>query len=353
MVLSGSLHEFILADVFQLLAQQKATGKLVVAGEKNTGFVIMLEGELVAAQEGDESLETRLVNCLTTIKGLAKKDVGKLLSGTGNKLSAFASATVQKKHLTGGEVAGLARTTVEDITCDLFAWTRGTYRFESLDKISDYLVNGVRISSDSVIMEAMRRIDEMKRQQFRIPMNTVYVRIQEDAPADFDRDLSEILVSPDDYLLSFINGMLPLASLTELTCLGEYIVIETVARLAAEHRIAPLSARVSRSIQAAMNRDPRFSFAHMLGLAGSVAACILIMLAALFYRIALNYRFPASDFSTLNTQTDQSTVQSKRETAQLLYWAQIGRPPQSDADLFESKILYIRDLYQPATHLRP
>ena len=77
MVLSGTLREFILADVFQLLAQQKITGKLLLNNGRSEAYVIFENGLVVAAEKDDEKFVSKLFNYLVDILQLPKyQDAG-------------------------------------------------------------------------------------------------------------------------------------------------------------------------------------------------------------------------------------------------------------------------------------
>ena len=64
MVLSGTLQEFILADIFQILAQQKATGRLILSDGPRRGLAVLQCGIIVSAEEDGETFRNKLVNYL-------------------------------------------------------------------------------------------------------------------------------------------------------------------------------------------------------------------------------------------------------------------------------------------------
>ena len=344
MVLSGSLHEFILADVFQLLSQQKATGKLVVTSDKRCGHVILKEGIIAGAREDSDSLEARLTNCLETIKRVPSRDVSRLVSGSGNRTGPLCSAALQKKMISEAELRDLACAAIEDIACSLFAWKQGTYRFESQDNVDGCVVRGVALGTDTIIMEAMRRIDELKRDSMNIPPTTVFVRTSPPTPLSPTGTISEILREPDAYLLSLVNGMQPVPVLASQTFLGYYRVIETLSRLLERQDISPLSPRVSRSIHAALNQGRKNQFRAVTTLAASTGLCFLVMLLFLALRITLEHRYPSSEWMHIHRQTPMEVTGTVAGNARLLFRTRFGRLPYSQQELIESRYLTSKEI---------
>ena len=64
MALEGTLRDFSLADIFQLIGLQRKTGVLIVEGEDDTVTISFLGGQVVAAESAVRRLENRLGNLL-------------------------------------------------------------------------------------------------------------------------------------------------------------------------------------------------------------------------------------------------------------------------------------------------
>ena len=64
MALEGTLRDFSLADIFQLIGLQRKTGVLTLRGKDDTVTVTFLDGKVVGADSGTHRLETRLGHVL-------------------------------------------------------------------------------------------------------------------------------------------------------------------------------------------------------------------------------------------------------------------------------------------------
>src|ERR1043166_9921589 len=73
MALEGTLRDFSLADIFQLIGLQRKTGVLTLRGKDDTVTVTFLDGKVVAADSLNRRLETRLGSVLMK-SGLLTQD---------------------------------------------------------------------------------------------------------------------------------------------------------------------------------------------------------------------------------------------------------------------------------------
>ena len=178
MALRGSLHEFELPDIFQLIANDGKTGQLVLSNKDNEAFVIFFRGAIIASGNSVMNLQTMLFKYLMDLKGYSENELNELLYVCQGEMRLFTQELVNKGYLSKEELAILARTGIEDLACGLFLWEKGHYRFDSLDNVDDYMVGGVSLSSDAVTMEAMRRVDEWKRMKTAILPDTVFVAVK-------------------------------------------------------------------------------------------------------------------------------------------------------------------------------
>ena len=62
MALKGTILDFALPDIFQLIGIQRKTGLLTLQNDKDTVSLKFLEGQIVGADTSSESLEDRLGN---------------------------------------------------------------------------------------------------------------------------------------------------------------------------------------------------------------------------------------------------------------------------------------------------
>jgi hypothetical protein len=154
----------------------------------------------------------------------------------------FTQELVSKGYITKEELSSISLISIEDLTCSLFCWENGRYRFDSLEDVDDYTAGGVTLSSDAVTMEAMRRIDEWKRMKAVADDDTVFIRVMSNNAAERATPAPNPFSDPSGYLLTLIDGASSVAVLRSRSFFAEYRIYETLIGLWQSNRIAPIKA---------------------------------------------------------------------------------------------------------------
>jgi hypothetical protein len=287
LVLSGTLREFILADVFQLLAQQKITGKLILTSGRNQGMVIFKNGLVAGAEKDDEHFSSKLFNYLVNFKNLEAPKVQELFTLCEGDLGELSRRIENSNLLSSQELVSFAESVVEDITCSMFLWKTGTYRFNSLKTVDTLNPADISIPVENIVMEAMRRMDEWARMREVISHDSIFVKVQksdshlDDIPDPFERTV--------DYVYARINGISPVTEIIKDSCLTEYKIYEALNSLLIAEKITPLSEKITRSVQAALEKKVHdkesSSFSILYSILATIGVILLILLISWFFGI--------------------------------------------------------------------
>ncbi|MDR0305359.1 MAG: DUF4388 domain-containing protein [Chitinispirillales bacterium] len=343
MVLSGNLTEFILADVFNLLTQQKITGKLSLSSDQREGIIIFKDGVIAGAQSGDESLRNKLFNYLIDIKKKSSEHLSQLFNAHSGSLSGLCSSILERSLMSTKEFRSFAEGCVEDIACNLLTWKSGTYRFNSLQGIASMVCGAVNITTESIIMEGMRRADEWVRMQEYIVSDAVFVKANRAEPQAVDID---IFTAPEAYVLNLLDGSRTVFSIVKSCCLCEFKVYESINILLQEKRIIAISSKYSQSIQAALSRKDSEKAAAASK--AFLSACASLGTAAAIFAIFLFCRFSmlsAPQQSALEEQNAARRSQNRNivQAATLLHRALNGEEATSARNLQKAGLLTPRD----------
>jgi hypothetical protein len=351
MDLNGSLNEFILADVFNLLTQQKITGKLTMNDEQKEGCIVFKGGLIVGAHCGDETLQNKLFNYLVDVKKNSSEPLGQLFNTHSGSLNALCASIVERSLMDSKELKNFADTCVEDITCSLLSWKSGSYRFNSLQSVAAMVCSSVTITADGVIMEGMRRADEWARMQDYITNDAVFVNANKNVPLSAEVD---IFSSPETYILGLLDGSRTVYSIIKSCCLCEYKVYESINILLQSQRVIALSSKYSQSIQAALSRkdteaasSSRTFFSSVYAL--STAAAVF----AFFLFIRLVWLSPSQETGAISQRKViiRSQNYNNAQAAYLLHKAQSGEKANTAKDLKKTGLLTDHDLKAFGTHI--
>lgn len=275
MVLSGTLREFILADVMQLLTQQKVTGRLVINSGSQEGTILFKGGIIIGATRHTETFTNRLFYYLTTVQQQPRNKVRELFSSYDGKTAELTALLEKKGVLTHAELENYATSVVIDIACSLFLWTSGSYHFDAIQSVDSLIPAGIGLPVENIVMEAMRRIDEWHRMKEVINEESVFVPT--DKEPDFDTTISP-LDDPLYYCYQQLNGTSPVKTFLDNSFLTEYKLYECLYTLLQSEHIQPLKDSLTRSVNAALNRKNASNGTRPLIPVLTAAGCIVIIL---------------------------------------------------------------------------
>ncbi len=286
MVLSGTLREFILADVMQLLTQQKITGKLILINGTSEGHIVFRNGIIVSAVREKEHFPMKLFYFLTEMRQQSKTKVREVFSSYENNVAGLTAFVENKGLLSHDELENYATNVTIDITCSLFLWKRGNYRFDSMPSVDHLIPARIEIPVENVVMEAMRRIDEWHRMREAINEETIFSHTGKQIDLLDDRDT---INDPSPYFFHRIDGTTDVKTLLKDSFLTDYKIYDTLYQMMQDELIHPLSDSVTRSIRAAMLKKGQQQSVNsflppLIAAAVSIGIIVLIVLVALLLR---------------------------------------------------------------------
>ncbi|MCL2183511.1 MAG: DUF4388 domain-containing protein [Chitinispirillia bacterium] len=288
MVLSGTLKEFILADIFNLLTMQKVTGRLILNCDKREGGIVFKDGIIVGADCGEENLPNKLFNYMIDIKRKSPDHVSQLFDAHAGSLNVLAANILERNLMSQAEMKSFTESCVEDICCSLLTWHRGTYRFNPQRGVAPIACGFVTIPIENIVMEGMRRVDEWARMQEFIKGDMIFVPAAKGVgrPEEFD-----VNSTPEEYILSLLDGTRTVENIKKTCCICEYRVYESLNALLQAGRVTALQEKYSQSIKAALRRknaeDASALDKTFVGSILSVAAAIIVAALFIFCRIAV------------------------------------------------------------------
>lgn len=347
MVLSGSLREFILADVFQLLTQQKITGKLLLNNNVDEGAIIFKDGTIVSAYKDTEKFENKLENYLIDIKKANAADCKSLFAAYKDNIAGLTKEVLSHSMMTEAEITTLAEITIEDITCSLFLWHKGSYRFSTIRNVDRFIPVKVSIPIENIVMEAMRRVDEWNRMQEYITDEIIFINAEKNEVHE-NCNLDPIN-DPIGYIIQKINGTSSVKELITSTPLSHYKIYESLNTLVQSSRILPLSDKLSKSVQAAIERKNKVVDTFVVSVTiSSILTGVIILTQLIFatgiFRHILFSRVVAAQ-NTARTETTSAVIHNKFQIARLLLQSQQRLDAVTSADsLIKLRLMNRSDL---------
>lgn len=260
MAFKGTLKDFKVPDILQLISLQKKTGILTFTSSDGFITLIFQKGFIVGVDSFPKKLEMRVGSVLVkqdyiseemlqralAIQKRTNQKIGEILLGMG----LIGKDTIQES----------LKTQAVEIVLSLFKWKKGDYNF----KVMEYLEEGMRIidplSTDNLIMEGVQMLDEWPLIKQVVPDDSM---IFEPVPVD-SRNI-EIVGEHEDYpekpkgdkiflteteanLLKYINAQNTVRDLAELGIFTQYKVLKSLYSLVKKSIIKAKAKGVSEEV---------------------------------------------------------------------------------------------------------
>jgi tetratricopeptide (TPR) repeat protein len=208
MAIEGPLRELGIHDVFQLLDLSRKTGVLRVASElrDDEGVVHFDSGRVVHAHVKSKAVPLELT--LLQSGKISKDD---LESARAKRTNGRADADIVDLLVEGGavtpkEIERQLRMQIEGVVFELMSWREGFFSFEerAASDLTSSREARIRVSTESLLMEGARRIDEWSRIADKVPSLAVVPVLA--AVRDDGQGSQLDLLPPEWEVLSMIDG---------------------------------------------------------------------------------------------------------------------------------------------------
>ncbi len=160
MALEGTLRDFSLADIFQLIGLQRKTGVLTLRGKDDTVTVTFLDGKVVGADSLNRRLENRLGTVLMKTGFINQDQLNRALEIQKETLQRLGFILTHYGIISQDSLREAIQLQIMQIVYRLFRWKDGDYHFSQETTIEYDRDHVVPISAESILMEGARMIDE-------------------------------------------------------------------------------------------------------------------------------------------------------------------------------------------------
>jgi len=177
MALQGTLRDFGIADIFQLIAHQQKTGILQLRREGDpSGLDVHFVGGLVAASvPGGEPAGGRLAEHLVRAGTLTPERLQQAKDQAQQELAKLRDVLVDGGYVDNETVCAVERLFALESIYELFGWQDGHFQFvqQGIEADSDSFQP---ISAEHILMEGFRMVDEWPSIRKTVPDSTAKIQ---------------------------------------------------------------------------------------------------------------------------------------------------------------------------------
>jgi len=168
MALSGTLKDFGIADILQLIGHQTKTGRLTLKSGGEEVEVFFIEGNVVFASEKARKSSNLLGSLLLRAELLSKEQLDEALATQQRTLKRLGDILIEGQLVTQQQLAQMMRLQTTETLYKLFSWKNGSYEFSQED-VDPSRSTFDPIRAESVLLEGFRRMDEWPQVRKKVP----------------------------------------------------------------------------------------------------------------------------------------------------------------------------------------
>jgi hypothetical protein len=378
MALEGTLEDFSLADIFQLIGIQRKTGILTLKSVGETVTVTFHNGMVVGADSSPKKLEDRLGKVLMKTGLITPDQLKEALELQQKTLQKIGFIMVDQRYLTREELKEALQIQVAQMIYRLFRWNTGEYFFDQKSRVDPNADEAITpMSAESILMEGIQMIDEWPLIQKRIPdFSMVFkpmIRADEIAtgteeeeedeidallggvdgtakPAQPAQDTEKVRLNRDEEeIFRLVDGKNTVSDIIESSKLGEFHTCKSLHDLLERKIIESLRpvAALAREAAAvpmfAPAAEKRMNLTFAYPVVGIVVAVLLFLNVGDPLRFATFHFFSSGNQEGIRTGLNASRL-GLVDSAIMLYFSVNGKLPESLADLVTGNYLRQEDV---------
>jgi hypothetical protein len=159
MALKGTLRDFGIADILQLIGQQQKSGLLRLKSKEHEVSISFKDGAIVDTERVTRRKKNLIGEMLVRAELITEAQLAHALDEQKRMLKRLGDVLVQGNAITRKRFQEMMQLQATETLYQLFMWKSGTYAFEAKDVEAD--PDGIApLRAESVLMEGFRMVDE-------------------------------------------------------------------------------------------------------------------------------------------------------------------------------------------------
>jgi hypothetical protein len=159
MALKGTLKDFGIADILQLIGQQQKSGTLHLKNKDQEVDVAFKDGSIVKAESSTRKKKDLIGTMLMRAEIITEAQLEQALETQRRTLKRLGDVLVAQGLLTAERFKKMVQLQATETLYGLFGWKNGTYEFQQGDvELDGDMMAPLR--AESVLMEGFRMVDE-------------------------------------------------------------------------------------------------------------------------------------------------------------------------------------------------
>ncbi len=360
MALNGTLRDFGIADILQLIAQQQKTGTLHLEAKDQEVHIGFQDGVIVQAESATRRKKDLFGTMLVRAEIITEQQLEEALETQKRTLQRLGDVLVSTGVITKERYRQMAQLQFNETLYRLFSWKSGTYAFEQ-EAVHYDPADVTPVRAESVLMEGFRMVDEWPVIRKRIPRYDMVFEKAKELPAARG-ELNEggeerrgrgdfaSFGEAERRIYALVTPVRDVRKLIDLSCLGEFETCKALCNL--------VNLDYLKALPALGDPDPLQDEVSVLdrvrGTLGRIAVSTVVLAGLVLVAVSSNLN-PWSLSGSARTGFEESAVQqavaraqvSRLEAALDVYRLEKGEYPPSLQALVDTSLVSPSDLRYP------
>lgn len=225
MALQGNLDDFSLPEILQLIAVQQKSGVLKLTSGEEVAVIFFDGGRVVSTRDRRRNARDPLKAFLVHTGYLTEPQIKQIETIEAESRRELTDVLLSGNYLTSEQLMHALEQQIQDTMHRLLTWKAGTYHFSGDSRTVPKFGVNVRLNTEGLLMESMRRLDESTRYHEILTSPAMVLRPKALALPPKDMTQAEQRVLP------LVDGLRPLRDIVAQAKLVEFEVYEALHHL--------------------------------------------------------------------------------------------------------------------------
>jgi len=349
MALQGTLKDFSITEIVQLIGQQLKTGVLKVQRGKKLVEIYFVDGMIVHVYSNYRGKKDLIGEILVKAKLITQEQLERVLRIQKGTPKYLGEILVELQLLTKDDILKVISTQIYETIYDLFWWEDGTFSFD-LKLVESYKKIPFALSAEHVLLNILRMVDEWSEIEkkifsphlvFKKSTNTVKTAANGLTGPGFVKEKTN---SEQELVYQLVDGSRTVEEIIDRSLLGRFNTSEILSTLLDMGLIETVGIQTPTLVK-------KVSGVHWRDILGFVYyGGVLLALVGLFIYVnpSLLRRFWDSRIVPVEMATPTEFVQESRvqriQQALEVFYLEQGSYPNRLEDLVSAQLLRRSDL---------
>ena len=350
MALQGTLKDFSITEIIQLIGQQLKTGVLRIRRGKDLVEIHFVDGMIVHVYTNYRGKKDLIGEILVKAELITQDQLDRVLKVQKESLKYLGEILVELQLLTKDDVLKVISTQIYETIYDLFWWEDGQFNFD-LKLVESYKKIPFALSTEQVLLNILRMVDEWSEIEKKIySPHLVFRKVlgfedRSSSGLPSQSYLKEKLGSEQELVYNLVDGTRTVQDIIDRSLLGKFNASEILVDLSGMGLIEMAGVRTPGLIQKVniVNIRQVLTFAYYSGI------LVFIFLVLVYFKPNFLHHFWDSRIQRADIEAPMHLVHRTQldriKNALETYYLEKGQYPPRLEELITARLLRKSDLF--------